>query len=245
MGREHRHIGQGCHTIDSRKRADRQGVGKNIGHVCPGNGGVVIREVAGADDAVFDGVIHIGLIPGGAVFQGAPAGGVDLVDPVGHDQGLGHGQRAAGGELAAAGAGHQTVFIAGLHRGSRPMAGGYVGEIVIVGCGTAEIVHAVLGGKGRRAQAQRHAQRQGCGKQFFHTGLIPSFLVFRLFSGCIFSILLSLHRAQMEFLTKSAAPLRQNDGASALQKQRGCTALLFHRKVSSTATARPAKRRAA
>ena len=98
-----------------------------IGHLGAGYRAVVIGEIAALDNAALNGVIDIGLIPGGAVRKCGRAGGVYLVHAVGHDEGLGDGELALGFEPAAARAVHKAVLMAGGNDRSRPIVIGNIG----------------------------------------------------------------------------------------------------------------------
>ena len=93
---------------------------------------------------------------------------------VGHDNGLGHGQGAGGAELLGGGALHEAVLIAELDGRGRPVAGGDVGKLVVVGCRLLEVCHALAGSHGGNAQAERQRERQDEGQEFFHRRSILS-----------------------------------------------------------------------
>ena len=128
-----------------------QGVVEEADIVAPADGRVVLpageRAVVRGRDAVFDGVGHIGGVPGAAVREGDCAVVVELVHAGGDLDGLGEGEALVG----AVGRLCDAVYKAELHSGvdvaAVPAVGGHVAEAERGGAGVASAYEQ--GGRGR------------------------------------------------------------------------------------------------
>ena len=166
-------IGNGAvlHRVFLLQSLLRQGLGQNGGKLPAGGHRVIVGKLALGNDAVFEGIVHIDLIPGVALDEVGAAGLIDAVEPAGQGNGGAHGNVAVGGEGNGAGALHQTQLIGGLDVFRVPGAGRHIGKGTGgVGGALLEVGQTLACGQssGTEGHHQPQGQRQGQ-DAFFHT----------------------------------------------------------------------------
>ena len=147
-----------------------QSAGKEVGHLGAGDISCIAVKGTFGEDACLHCIIDIGLIPRCAVLQGILSGFIQHMDAVGHDDGLGHRQRAGriigGGRRAL----DQAIFKGSLDRAVIPCTLGYVGKAGIGPRGS-KVLHAA-GGHARDAQCAGQGQHQHERNDLFHISFL-------------------------------------------------------------------------
>ena len=162
-------------SVDGVQLRRREGVGKEVSHLCPGGGAGIIVKIPRLDQPFFHGILHIRPVPvcAGTAFHGAFSIVVHLVDPAGQRQGFGHTDRAPGIELPVRPL-HQAVLIADLCAVGIPRAAPHVLELARIGGSLLKVAH-MLGRRRHGAQPQGQRRGQDQRRQFAH--LHGSFLL--------------------------------------------------------------------